>query len=53
MWPSQYPNRRAAILPLILISTLPTAQASVPEPVTDTETQLGLVDHEIRKKTNW
>ena len=45
------PNRRAAILPLIMISILLTAQAPVPEPVTDTETELGLaVYKELKTK---
>jgi beta-barrel assembly-enhancing protease len=51
MWPSQYPNRRAGTLPLIMVSLLLTAQAPVPEPVTDTETELGLaVYKELKTK---
>ena len=51
MLPSRYPSRRAAIVPLIIISMLLTAQAPVPEPVSDTETELGLaVYNELKTK---
>jgi beta-barrel assembly-enhancing protease len=49
--PSRYPNRRAAIVPLIIMSMLLTAQAPAPEPVSDTETELGLaVYNELKTK---
>ena len=41
MWPLRVLNHRAAIAPLALASVLLTAQAPLPEPVTDTETELG------------
>jgi predicted Zn-dependent protease len=49
MWPSRYPNRRAAIVPLIITSMLLIAQAPVPEPVSDTETELGLAVYDELK----
>jgi beta-barrel assembly-enhancing protease len=42
MWSLRVPNHRAAIAPLALASVLLTAQAPLPEPVSDTETELGL-----------
>ena len=51
MWPPKYPNRRAAIVGLVMISMLLTAQAPVPEPASDTETELGLaVYNELKTK---
>jgi predicted Zn-dependent protease len=42
MWSLRVLNHRAAVAPLALASVLLTAQAPLPEPVTDTETELGL-----------
>jgi beta-barrel assembly-enhancing protease len=51
MWLSQHWTRRAAIMPLVMTSVLLMAQAPVPEPVTDTETELGLeVYNELKTK---
>src|SRR5260370_15232974 len=41
MWPLRVRDHRAAIAPLALASVLLTAQAPLPESVTDTETELG------------
>lgn len=51
MWLLRVLNHRAAIAPLALASVLLTAQAPLPEPVTDTETELGLaVYNELKGK---
>lgn len=42
MWPLRLLSHRTAIGPLLMTSVLLTAQAPAPEPVSDTETQLGL-----------
>jgi predicted Zn-dependent protease len=49
MWPPRVPNHRAAIALLALASVLLTAQAPLPEPVTDTETELGLAVYDELK----
>jgi predicted Zn-dependent protease len=51
MWSLRVLNHRAAIAPLALASLLLTAQAPLPEPVTDPETELGLaVYNELKGK---
>jgi predicted Zn-dependent protease len=51
MWLLRVLNHRAAIAPLALASVLLTAQAPLPEPVTDNETELGLaVYNELKDK---
>jgi beta-barrel assembly-enhancing protease len=51
MWPLRVLNHRAVIAPLALASVLLTAQAPLPEPVTDTETELGqAVYNELKDK---
>jgi predicted Zn-dependent protease len=51
MWPLRFFDHRAFIAPLALASILLTAQAPLPEPVTDTETELGLaIYNELKGK---